>query len=136
MKRRITMICKKCGNEVKDGEIVCPKCGAAVRENGAYEASYADQQGRNEISSARTLGIVSIITGILGIALAGWICGGIGLSKSKRWMFTNDTFLLAEARKAKKLNVIGLVLSTIVFVVYLVIVIMSIAASFAMLGAM
>lgn len=130
------MICKKCSTEVKDGELVCPNCGAPVAENNAYGSSQVDVQGRQEISSARTMGIISIITGILGVAIVGWICGGIGLSKSKRWLFTNDTVLLADARKAKKLNVIGVVISTVIFVLYLVIMIMSMAASFAMLGAM
>lgn len=130
------MICKKCGNEVKDGQPVCPSCGANVAENNVFGSSQIDMQGRQEVSSARTMGIVSIITGILGVALIGWICGGIGLSKAKRWLFTNDTELLAQAGKAKKLNVAGIVVSTVVFVIYLVIGIMSVAASLTMLGAM
>ena len=130
------MICKKCGKEVKDGEFVCPECGASVAENNVYASSQVDQFGRQEASSAKTLGIVSIITGILGIAIAGWICGGIGLSKSKRWLLTNDTVLLAQAQKAKTLNVIGIVVSTIVFIFYFVIGIMSVIASFAVLGGM
>ena len=130
------MICKKCGKEVKDGEIVCPECGASVAENNVFGASQIDFQGRQEVASARTMGIVSIITGILGIALVGWICGGIGLSKSKRWLFTNDTELLTGARKAKKLNVAGIVVSTVVFAIYIVIGILSAIASLSMLGAM
>lgn len=130
------MICRKCGNELKNGELVCPNCGTNVAENNVFASSQIDMQGRQEVSSARTMGIISIITGILGVALIGWICGGIGLSKAKRWLFTNDTVLLADARKAKKLNVAGIVVSTVVFVIYLVIGIMSVAASLTMLGAM
>ena len=130
------MICRKCGNELKNGELVCPNCGTNVAENNVFGSSQIDMQGRQEVSSARTMGIISIITGILGVALIGWICGGIGLSKAKRWLFTNDTVLLADARKAKKLNVVGIVVSTVVFVIYLVIGIMSVAASLTMLGAM
>ena len=130
------MICKNCKNEVRDGESTCPNCGEPVAESSSFVSPQVDQQGRQEVSSARTMGIVSIITGILGIALVGWICGGIGLSKSKRWLFTNDTALLADARKAKKLNVAGIIVSSVVFVLYLLIGILSALASLTMLGAM
>lgn len=126
------MICKKCGNEVENGTLVCPSCGESTVESNAQ----VDLQGRQEAVSARTMGIVAIITGILGIALAGWICGGIGLSKAKRCMFTNDTVLLEQAGKAKKLNIAGIVISTLVFVIYIVISIMSAVASLALLGGM
>lgn len=131
-KRRMAMICKKCGKEVENGALVCPSCGELPVESNAQ----VDMQGRQEAASARTMGIVAIITGILGIALAGWICGGIGLSKAKRCMFTNDPVLLEQAGKAKKLNVAGIVVSTLVFVIYIVIGVMTAAASLALLGGM
>ena len=132
VKRRIAMICKKCGNEVENGTRICPSCGESTVENNAQ----VDQFGRQEVASARTMGIVSIITGILGIALVGWICGGIGLSKAKRYMFTNDALLLEQAGKAKKLNIAGIVISTLVLVICIVIGIMTAAASLALLGGM
>ena len=129
------MFCNKCGNEIKDGEIVCPNCGAFTAENNAYVSAQINEQGRMEVSSARTLGIVAIITGILGIALVGWICGGIGLSRAKGWMFTTDPSLAYDAKKAKNLNVAGIVISTVVFVIYFILVILSSIASLSMLGA-
>lgn len=129
------MFCNKCGTELKSGEIVCPNCGNFVSESNSYVSSQINEQGRLEISSARTLGIVSIITGLLGIALVGWICGGIGLSRAKSWLFTNDTSLLYDARKAKSLNVAGIIISTVVFAIYFIIGIMTAIASFSMLGA-
>ena len=129
------MFCNKCGTELKSGEIVCSNCGNIVSESNSYVSSQINEQGRLEISSARTLGIVSIITGLLGIALVGWICGGIGLSRAKSWLFTNDTSLLYDARKAKSLNVAGIIISTVVFAIYFIIGIMTAIASFSMLGA-
>lgn len=130
------MFCNKCGNEVKDGEVICPYCGTLIAQGNSYVSSQISEQGRQEVSSARTLGIVAIITGILGIPLAGWICGGIGLSKAKSWLFTNDTALLYDARKAKNLNVAGIIISTVMFVIYFIIGIMSALATFSLLGAM
>ena len=130
------MFCKKCGHKIKDKEIVCSNCGTFVSESSSYVSSQITQQGRLQIASARTLGIVSIVTGLFGIPLIGWICGGSGLSKAKSWMFTNDTSLLYEARKAKKLNVAGIIVSTIMFFVYFAISLMSSLELYVMLISM
>lgn len=111
------MFCKKCGHKINDKEIVCSNCGTFVSESNSYVSSQITQQGRLELASARTLGIVSIVTGLLGIPLIGWICGGSGLSKAKGWLFSNDSSLVYEAGKAKKLNIAGIIVSTIVFII-------------------
>lgn len=130
------MFCKKCGHKIKDKEIVCSNCGTFVSEGTSYVSSQIAQQGRLELASARTLGIVSIVTGLFGIPLIGWICGGSGLSKAKGWMFSNDASLVYEARKAKKLNIIGIIISTIMFFFYFAIAMSSSLELYVMLCSM
>ena len=128
------MVCSKCGHKIKDKEIVCSNCGTFVSESSSYVSSQIVQQGRLQIASARTLGIISIITGIIGIPLIGWICGGNGLSKARSWLFTNDTSLLYDAKKARNLNVAGIIVSTITFIIHFVIAIMSMLGPYAILN--
>ena len=128
------MICRKCGNEVKDGQLVCPNCGTHVAENNVFGSSQIDMQGRQEVSSARTMGIVSIITGILGVALIGWICGGIGLSIANRYLFSNNIQIRASAQEAKKLNKIGLIVSSVIFALALVFAIIMFAVTFGLVS--
>ena len=63
---------------------------------------------------AHSLGIVAIITGFL-FPLVAWICGGIGIAKAGgAFTYANsigDMMLAESARHAKKLNVIGIVVS-------------------------
>lgn len=126
------MFCSKCGNEINDEAVICPNCGCptqnynkpqepAVQPNYApyYQPVYQQKPITELISSARSLGIISIIVGLF-IPLVGWICGGIGISKANKIYappeFTDDV------KSAKTLNLIGLVLSTCVFVIALVVI--------------
>ena len=120
---------------MNDKEIVCSNCGMFVSEGSSDVSSRFNQQGRLQISTAKTLGIVSIIIGLLGIPLLGWIFGANGLSKAKSWTYSNDPSLLYEARKAKRLNEAGIAVSTIVFVAYFVILMMLSFAPYAIFGA-
>lgn len=129
------MICKKCGHKINDKEIVCSNCGTFVAESGTYVSSQIAQQGRLQIASARTLGIISIVTGLIGIPLIGWICGGSGLSKARSWLYSNDTSLVYDAKKARNLNVAGIIVSTIAFIIYFVIAITSMLSPYAVIGA-
>lgn len=69
-------------------------------------------QFNNDVSTAKTLGIVAIIAGIF-IPLAGWICGGIGLSKAKHCLAMNPASY--EAQNAKKLNIAGLIVTSVLY---------------------
>ena len=75
---------------------------------------------RKEISTANTLGIVSIIVGLFAMNLIGWICGGIGLSKANRYIYSNDPQIRFAAMQAKKLNVIGLIVTSVMFAITLI----------------
>lgn len=46
------MFCKKCGNQIKDGQQVCDKCGASVTEN--------NQVNTNQFNNTDTSGLSSI----------------------------------------------------------------------------
>ena len=133
------MFCKKCGKELLPDAVFCPSCGTRAEERSAFEPygqgfeynaaqqQYQYQSGGNQpyevqrdISSAQTFGIVAIIAGALGLCLIGWIFAGLGLSKANRYMLSINPQIQYEAHKAKKLNVIGLVVSSIIFFIMLV----------------
>lgn len=133
------MFCKKCGKELLPDAVFCPSCGTRAEERSAFEPygqsfeystaqqQYQYQSGSNqlyeaqrEISSAHNFGIFAIIAGALGLCLIGWILGGLGLSKANRFINSVVPQIQYEARRAKKLNVIGLVVSSIVFFIMLV----------------
>ncbi|MGI6701061.1 MAG: zinc-ribbon domain-containing protein [Christensenellales bacterium] len=89
--------CSKCGNEVLDDAVICTKCGCKIE-------GVIDEEAR---STSKTLGWIAIIGGAF-IPLVGWICGGIGLSKANK----------AKYGTGRTLNTIGLVISTIMFIIY------------------
>lgn len=110
------MYCSKCGNEIKDTDTICPNCGTPTQ-------IFFDQYGDNEkiektatdsLLGARILGILSIVLSFI-IPLAGWILGGIGCSHANRWKYTE---FAKDARKAKLLNIVGLLTATLVFLFY------------------
>lgn len=125
------MFCKKCGKGLNPDTVYCPNCGERVEERSAFEPygqsyeyksarqyhqNYDSQYyARSELSTANTLGIVSIIVGALAMNLIGWICGGIGLSKANRYIYSTDPSIQFAARRAKKLNTIGLIVTSVIF---------------------
>lgn len=127
MKGRKNMFCSKCGNEINDEAVICPNCGCptqnynkpqepVVQPNHTqyYQPAYRPKSVEQEISTARTLGIIAIIAGVF-IPLAGWICGGIGYSKANKLIDPNFADVIEGA---KKLNLVGLIISTCVFAIY------------------
>lgn len=106
--------------------------GYGYSQNGTYNnAPYQYGQPGNgqeriaaqNVDTSRTLGILSIILGIILTPLAGWICGGIGLSKANKYL---NTFGFgapesANAQSAKKLNKIGIIISTVLCVLSIII---------------
>ena len=114
------MICSNCGNEFYEGS-VCPVCGQAVEEI-APETVTTDP-GKTLGIIALVLGIVSLVLGTVcncffgclgglvpaAIAIAGIVCGALGMKKSKEAGFSN------------KLALVGLILSIATFVVAFVI---------------
>ena len=79
-----------------------------------WQVQYQTMDKMNDVSTAKTLGIVSII-GAFVFTIVCWICGGIGLSKANEIIAfakqTGNLQLLAEAESAKKLNKAGLIIS-------------------------
>lgn len=81
--------------------------------NGFYQANqpnYVDQQIKENISTANTLGILAIVLGILMTPIAGIICGAIGLSKLNSVPGALTQLLARERDKARKLNILGIAL--------------------------
>lgn len=118
------MFCSKCGNQIMDEAAICPNCGCPTQnynqDNRSTYQSSAPQiyNIEKEISDAKTLGFIAIIAGIF-IPLAGWICGGIGISKCNKVLsvYPNDL----NANNAKKLGLIGIVVSSVIFVISIII---------------
>lgn len=111
------MFCSKCGTEINNEAVICPNCGCPT--SNFQKANEISQQTiennfSSVINSSRTFGIIGIILGIF-IPLAGWICGGVGLGKSKEIL--NREPNNREALSAKSLNIGAIVVSTIVFVI-------------------
>ncbi len=71
------------------------------------------------ISTAKTLGIVAIVVGLLCSPLVGWICGGIGLSKAGN----APAYLEDKAKSAKTLCIVGIVCATVSFLIGIILVI-------------
>ncbi|MCM1114367.1 MAG: hypothetical protein NC397_02600 [Clostridium sp.] len=85
---------------------------------------YQFQNYKNELSSSNTLGIISIILGIIFTPIVGIICGIIGLSKANSVpdMMDNPA-LMEEKRKAKKLNTVGIVLPVVLWLILIVLIV-------------
>ncbi|MBR5515816.1 MAG: zinc-ribbon domain-containing protein [Clostridia bacterium] len=140
------MICKNCGNEVVDGASFCAACGSSVEyENeetvraDSYEQVNVEVEGVDaadvpaEVQDpGKTMGIVSLILGIVSIlssccsaacclgyisptfAIAGIIVGILGKKKS------------AEVEINNKMALVGMILSIVSFVLYIVAIIIGI----------
>ncbi len=75
----IRMYCSNCGNQIDDNAVVCPKCGCATQSDVSVNATDSIP---SDVSTAKTLGLLSIILGIL-IPIVGLICGYIGKGKAE-----------------------------------------------------
>ena len=119
------MYCAKCGAEIMDEAVVCPKCGCATKNasvasqgNATNVTSYSTASSpEQDISSAKTLGIIAIIAGLF-IPLAGWICGGIGLSKASNLI--NRGINTPDVLSAKRNCIIGICVASVIFLIALI----------------
>lgn len=81
----------------------------------------AEQQFKEVISSANTLGILAIVLGILLTPLAGIICGAVGLSKLNSIPnILMNPILTKDKDKAKKLNIMGIVIPVALYIVAII----------------
>lgn len=92
-----------------------------TNNQGYYQAcppNQSEQQIKEVISSANTLGILAIVLGILLTPLAGIICGAVGLSKLNSIPnIPMNPIITNDKAKAKKLNIWGIALPIALYVV-------------------
>ncbi len=69
--------CTTCGTQITSGSF-CTNCGTAAAPAPSVAPAYAQAKPTN------TLAIVALVTSLLGISLAGIICGHISLGQIKR----------------------------------------------------
>lgn len=108
------MFCRNCGKEVDDKAYVCPYCGVIVGKNGA------ETQPKNDSNILAVIGFVLSFV----IPLAGLICSILGYNKSKN-----------EGLPYKNLAFAGIIISTAVMVLSVVVTTVSIISVFVGLGA-
>lgn len=92
------MYCRSYGQQISDDAYVCPMCGVKTK----------DEPDKNPNDHSVVLGLIALIVGII-IPLVAWICGGIGLSHASK----NNN------QAGKTLCIIGIIVGTIMFFVYL-----------------
>ncbi len=142
------MYCSNCGAFVPEGSETCPNCSQPVSNNnynaGAqqnsgtyytpqyqqstqnyYQSSdplIIEQEMRNNLSTANTMGILAIILGFILTPIAGIICGIIGLSKANEVPdFAENQYIREEKQRVKKLNILGIVLPTALWIVAMIV---------------
>lgn len=80
------------------------------------QAAPANLAQKNEVSTAKTLGVLCIVFAFLN-TLVSIILGCIGISKAgtaiQNARMYNDQFLIAEAEQAKRYNKIGLIINAV-----------------------
>lgn len=100
---------------------------AQSNNQGYYQAcppNQFEQQFKEAISSANTLGILAIVLGILLTPLAGIICGAVGLSKLNSIPnIPMSPVLTKDKDKARKLNIWGIALPIALYVVAVILMI-------------
>lgn len=103
---------------------------AQPNNQGYYQAcppNQFEQQFKEAISSANTLGILAIVLGILLTPLAGIICGAVGLSKLNSIPnIPMSPTLTNDKAKAKKLNIWGIALPTALYIVAIILMVIMI----------
>lgn len=104
------MFCSKCGKEIAENAVMCTGCGCATDN---FHKLLIENRS-SAIPTIRVLGIISIVMGFLS-PLVAWICGGIGLYKANRYYPKT-----VDLESARKLNIIGLIIGSVVFILSLV----------------
>ena len=61
------MFCSKCGKEISDEALICPGCGCPVENSREQNCVSSSQMA--ERTEASSLGLVSVILGIVGIVM-------------------------------------------------------------------
>ncbi len=90
-------------------------------DNQVKQEQMIEQGYKDKLSTANTLGILSIILGIIFSPIVGIICGAIGISKVNEVPdFAPYTPLAQEKARCKKLNVLGIVIPVVLWVVLIV----------------
>jgi len=126
------MICKNCGTDVAEGFAYCTNCGAQLEASQPAAAVSEPAVRQTAEDPGKTLGIVSLILGILSLVSGGFpaasvvgiILGNMAKKKS------------AEAGFANGSANIGVILSIIGLVVFVIVVVATVALySLGMIGA-
>ena len=116
--------CPKCGAECEDNASFCSICGEKLpasgyrpenkfEENKTNSTSYNNNYEENRpTDTAKTLGILSLVFGIIGINLVGLICGIVGLNKN-------------PDSSARSLCIVGIAISAIHMLVQVIIIILA-----------
>lgn len=110
------MYCSNCGNQIDDNAVVCPKCGCATQSDITVNATGSIP---SDVSTAKTLGLLSIILGIL-IPIAGLICGYIGKGKAEPYYdkFTDAKEGFDKCEVGIKISEVFIILGIIAGVIY------------------
>ena len=117
------MFCSKCGQQNDDNATTCVKCGATLKQKAQNIATEQEQpkvtpvqpaevnqtQPTNKTSSSA---IGSLITGIIGLFIAGIILGCVGISLALNAFREIKT----KQVKGKGMAIAGLIVSIIAFV--------------------
>lgn len=95
----------------------------------AKQAQMVEQGYKDKLSSANTLGILAIILGIVLSPLAGIICGAIGISHVNEVPdFAPYHPLAQEKARCKKLNILGIVIPLVLWVVAIIFIFVAVFA--------
>lgn len=126
------MYCEKCGNELKDNEIICTKCGCTINYNENrsyatedYSSLIADSRIKTlddlerDIKVCKTLAILAVIF-CLGIGIIFTFLFAIKLRKILNTEYkdiTNSTFIVNQ--KLKKYIKLSVIPAVVIFAVML-----------------
>jgi RNA polymerase subunit RPABC4/transcription elongation factor Spt4 len=104
--------CQNCGAQIVDGTSqFCPNCGAPIAQQ-QFNGVVVDNEVVSKGNQAKTLGIVALVCSFF-IPLVAWICGGIGLSNSKKaYIATGDE----RYKKYKNMCITAIIIGVVVWV--------------------
>lgn len=87
--------------------------------NQGYQPNpYQQANYQSDLSTAKTLAIVALVTGIIGFSLVAWICGGIAMSKFNA--IPDIPPYAVEKAKGKKMALWGIIIPFIWIVLAIV----------------